>query len=81
MNKALFAYITLAALALAVFAVWPGLDLAGAHYFYHNGGFFGRSSFERFGRDFFRVTPFVVLAAYVALWLAKHLGVRLRLGA
>jgi membrane-associated phospholipid phosphatase len=78
MNKALFAYIALAALALAVFAIWPELDLAGARYFYHNGGFFGRSSFERFGRDFFRVTPFVVLAAYVALWLAKHLGARLR---
>jgi lipid A 4'-phosphatase len=76
--RALIVYITLAALALGVFAIWPELDLAGAHYFYHNGGFFGRSSFERFGRDFFRVTPFVVLAAYVALWLAKHLGVRLR---
>jgi membrane-associated phospholipid phosphatase len=78
MNKALFVYITLAALTLGVFAVWPGLDLAGAHYFYHRGGFFGRNSFERLGRDFFRVTPFVVLAVYAALWLAKHGGVRLR---
>jgi lipid A 4'-phosphatase len=77
MNKALFVYITLAAVALGVFAIWPGLDLAGAHYFYHGGGFFGRDSFERLWRDFFRVTPFVVLAAYPALWLAKHLGVRL----
>jgi membrane-associated phospholipid phosphatase len=78
MNKALFVYITLAALTLAVFAIWPGLDLAGARYFYHGGGFFGRNDFERFGRDFFRVTPFVVLAAYAALWLGKRLGVRLR---
>jgi lipid A 4'-phosphatase len=77
MNKALFVYIALAALVLGVFAIWPGLDLAGAHYFYHGGGFFGRDSFERLWRDFFRVTPFVVLAAYPALWLAKHLGVRL----
>ena len=77
MNKALFVYITLAALALAIFAIWPGLDLAGAHYFYHGGGFFGRNSFERSGRDFFRVTPFVVLAAYAALWLAKNRGVKL----
>jgi lipid A 4'-phosphatase len=76
MNKALFVYITLAALALAVFAIWPELDLAGARYFYHQGGFFGRNDFERFGRDFFRVTPFVVLAAYAALWLAKRRGVR-----
>ena len=72
MNKALFIYIALAALALAVFAIWPELDLMGARYFYHQGGFFGRNDFERFGRDFFRVTPFVVLAAYAALWLAKH---------
>ena len=78
MNKALFAYITLAALALAVFAIWPELDLMGARTFYHQGGFFGRNDFERFGRDFFRVTPFVVLAAYAALWLGKRLGARLR---
>src|ERR1700678_1774708 len=74
MNKALFVYITLAALALAVFAIWPELDLMGARYFYHQGGFFGRNDFERFGRDFFRVTPFVVLAVYAALWAAKRLG-------
>src|SRR5580693_2459687 len=78
MNKALFVYIALAALALAVFAIWPELDLAGARYFYHGGGFFGRNDFERFGRDFFRVTPFVVLVAYAALWLANRLGARLR---
>jgi lipid A 4'-phosphatase len=77
MNKALFVYIVLAALAAAIFAIWPGLDLAGARYFYHGGGFFGRNDFERFGRDFFRVTPFVVLVAYAALWLAKGLGARL----
>ena len=75
--KAIIVYVVLAALALGVFAIWPALDLAGAHYFYHGGGFFGRNSFERFDRDFFRVTPFVVLAAYAALWLAKRLGVKL----
>jgi lipid A 4'-phosphatase len=78
MNKALFVYITLAALALIVFAIWPELDLAGARYFYHEGGFFGRNSFERFGRDFFRVTPFVVLVAYAALRLATGFGAKLR---
>jgi lipid A 4'-phosphatase len=78
MKKALFVYIALAALALAVFAIWPALDLVGARYFYHAGGFFGRNNFERFGRDFFRVTPFVVLVAYAALWLAKRFGAKLR---
>ena len=75
MNKALLVYIVLAALTLAIFAIWPGLDLAGARYFYHDGGFFGRSDFERLGRDFFRITPFVVLTAYAALWLARHRGI------
>jgi membrane-associated phospholipid phosphatase len=78
MNRALFVYITLAALTLGVFAIWPELDLMGARYFYHQGGFFGRNDFERFGRDFFRVTPFVVLTAYAALWLGNRLGARLR---
>jgi lipid A 4'-phosphatase len=78
MSKALFVYIALAALTLAVFAIWPELDLAGARYFYHQGGFFGRNGLERFGRDFFRVTPFVVLVAYAALWFAKRLGAELR---
>src|ERR1700685_4584688 len=78
MNKALFVYITLAALALAVFAIWPELDLKGARYFYHQGGFFGRNDFERFGRDFFRVTPFVVRGVCGALWAAKRLGAGLR---
>ncbi len=78
MNKAFYVYVLLAALALVVFAIWPQLDLGGARYFFHNGGFFGRNDFERFGRDFFRVTPFVVLVAYAALWLAKQLGASLR---
>jgi lipid A 4'-phosphatase len=78
MNKALSVYIALAALTLVIFAIWPEIDLAGARYFFHEGGFFGRNDFERFGRNFFRVTPFVVLVAYAALWLAKHLGAKLR---
>jgi lipid A 4'-phosphatase len=78
MRSTLAVYLALAALTLGVFALWPGLDLTVAHYFYHDGGFFGGDSYERFGRDFFRVTPFVVLAAYAALWLAKRLGTKLR---
>jgi lipid A 4'-phosphatase len=78
MMKALLVYVALAALTLAVFAVWPQLDLMGAHLFYHRGGFFGRNDLERFGRDFFRVTPFIVLAVYAGLWLARRRGASLR---
>ena len=42
----------LIALTLAVFALWPGVDLAVAHFFYDRGGFAGRDGLERFGRDF-----------------------------
>jgi lipid A 4'-phosphatase len=77
MNKALFVYIALAALTLVIFAIWPEIDLAGARYFFHEGGFFGRNDLERFGRNFFRATPFVILAAYAALWLAKRMGAQI----
>jgi lipid A 4'-phosphatase len=76
--KALIVYLALAALTLGVFALWPQLDLIVARYFFHGGGFFGRDSLARLARDFFRMTPFVVLAAYAALWLAKRRGVMLR---
>src|SRR5271167_4196762 len=78
MNMALIAYVALTALTLAVFALWPGLDLAVAHLFYDGGGFIGHESLERFGRDFFRVAPFVVLALYAGLWLAKRRGAALK---
>jgi lipid A 4'-phosphatase len=65
----------LIALSLAVFALWPGLDLSVAHLFYDRGGFIGHDGLERFGRDFFRVAPFVVLAAYLALYALRRAGV------
>ena len=78
MSRALAVYVALTLLTLGVFALWPNLDLIGAHYFYDGGGFAGRDSLARFGRDFFRVTPFVVLTAFAALWFAKRRGVALR---
>ena len=71
----------LIALTLAVFALWPGLDLAVAHVFYDRGGFIGHDGLERFGRDVFRVAPFVVLAAYIALYALRRAGVAVVLGA
>ena len=55
--------------------MWPGVDLAVAHVFYDRGGFIGHDGLERFGRDFFRVAPFVVLAAYIALYGLRRAGV------
>ena len=78
MSRALAVYVALTALTLGVFAIWPNLDLIVAHYFYDGGGFAGRDSLARFGRDFFRVTPFVVLTAFAALWFAKRRGMALR---
>jgi membrane-associated phospholipid phosphatase len=72
--KAFFAYVALAALTLAVFALWPVVDLVVAHHFYDGGGFIGHDALDRLGREFFRVTPFVVLALYAALWLARRYG-------
>ena len=76
--KALVVYVALTALTLIVFALWPGLDPAVSHFFYDGGGFIGHEALARFGRDFFRVTPFVVLTLYAALWLARRRGARLR---
>jgi lipid A 4'-phosphatase len=76
--KTLRVYLALSALTLIVCAIWPGLDLAASHLFYDGGGFIGHERLARLGRDFFRVTPFVVLLLYAALWLAKRLGQRVR---
>lgn len=78
MSRALLVYLSLTALTLGVFAIWPDLDLDVAHFFYDGAGFAGRDVADRFGRDFFRMTPFVVLAVFAALWLAKRGGVALR---
>jgi lipid A 4'-phosphatase len=76
--KALNVYVALTVVTLAVFAVWPEFDFNVAGYFFHAGGFSGGDSFERFARESFRATPFVVLTAYAALWLAKRLRAKLR---
>ncbi len=60
-----------------VFAVWPDLDLAVTGLFYHQ-VFIGDSPIERLVRDFFRVTPFLVLIAFPALYLARRFGFAVR---
>ncbi len=72
--KALSVYVALTALTLAVFAIWPGFDLTVAHVFYRDGSFDGEGLPSQLMRRFFSDTPFVVLAAYAALWLARRKG-------
>ena len=77
-NRALLVYVVLTALTLGVFAIWPDLDLAVSHLFFWDGSFDGEGPTDHLARDFFRMTPFVVLAAYAGLWLAKRLGGKVR---
>ncbi len=72
--KALVIYVGLVALTLCVFTIWPTLDLTVAHVFYWNGSFDGDGLPDHLTRDFFRLTPFVALMAFAALWFAKRRG-------
>jgi len=60
-----------------VFAAWPDLDLAVTSLFYHQ-IFFGGSSIGRLVRNFFRVTPLLVLIAFAALYFARLFGFAVR---
>lgn len=71
--KPLTTYIALTALTLVVFAVWPAIDLAIARLFFDGRGFMG-GAFLRFLREMFADLPFVVLAAFVALWALRRAG-------
>jgi membrane-associated PAP2 superfamily phosphatase len=75
MARPLTVLIALTALTMAVFALWPGIDLTVAHYFYDRGGFLGRDGLERFGRDFFRVTPYLLLVGFAVLYGLRRFGV------
>lgn len=69
--------ITLALLiaAAAVFALWPNLDLAVARSLFRGDGFAGRGLVWTMGRNFFRIAPFVVLAAFAALYICRRRGI------
>ena len=71
-TRVLVTLIALTAAVGVIFALWPGLDLTVSHYFYDDGGFIGASRAARLGRDFFRVTPFLVLAAFVIQYFRRR---------
>jgi lipid A 4'-phosphatase len=59
-----------------IFALWPNLDLAVSHALYlDHEGFVGRGPVWAGARLFFRVLPFVVLAAFAALCFCRWRGV------
>lgn len=75
MCNTLFALVGATLATLVVFALWPQIDLDVARLFYGANGFIGHAPLERAARDFFRVAPFVVLAAFAALYGLRRFGV------
>jgi membrane-associated phospholipid phosphatase len=58
----------------AVFALWPGLDLATTRFIYDHGGLWGGSEYVRDARDILRLAPFWLLGVLAILWLARRLA-------
>jgi membrane-associated phospholipid phosphatase len=77
-RNSLLALVAASLATLAVFALWPQIDLSVARVFYGANGFFGRDSFERGARAFFNITPFVVLAAFAGAYAARRFGIAIR---
>jgi lipid A 4'-phosphatase len=80
MRNTLLALVALSLATLVVFALWPQIDLDVARVFYGADGFIGHNPFERAARDFFNVTPFVVLAAFAVLYGLRRFGVAVPYG-
>lgn len=58
-------------LVIAIFVMWPGLDLIVADWFHVDGAFFGASRAARAYRDVFWYGPFVVLAYAIVAALSR----------
>ena len=62
---------------VALFSVWPGLDLAAARLFYlGEGRFAGRTALGDFARTIGYAVPFLLLAPPLLIWLARRAGLR-----
>ena len=74
MRWLLAALVALTAATLIVFAIWPEIDLGVARLFYGPAGFIGQGGLGRIGREFFRMTPYLLLFGFAALYLLRQLG-------
>jgi lipid A 4'-phosphatase len=70
----LIALIVALAAVLAIFAIWPGLDLAVSRDFYVDGHFSGSGAAAKFGRDFFRTAPLALLIVMLIAYAVRRLG-------
>jgi lipid A 4'-phosphatase len=75
MRNIFLGLLALTAATLAVFALWPQIDLDAARVFYGDSGFIGHDPFERAIRGFFNITPFVVLAAFAGAYAMRRAGI------
>lgn len=74
MRSLLGVLIALTLATLAIFALWPQIDLTVARAFHGETGFIGHDPFERAIRAFFNIAPFVVLAGFAAAYALRRLG-------
>ena len=65
--------VALTAATLIVFALWPQIDIDAARAFFSDGRF-SHAPWERGARAFFNITPFVLLAAFAALYGLRRAG-------
>jgi lipid A 4'-phosphatase len=75
-RRAILTVALLLVVVAAIFALWPELDLAAARAFHDENGFIGQRLPARAIRDFFNLTPFVVLFVLAALYALKRCGLR-----
>jgi lipid A 4'-phosphatase len=71
--RLLLSLVALLLATLAIFALWPQIDLVAARFFYSASGF-SHAPLEGGLRAFFNITPFVVLAIFIALYGLRRFG-------
>jgi len=76
MRLILAALVALTAATLIVFALWPEIDLDVARLFHGPAGFVGQTPLGRIGREFFRITPYLLLFGFATLYLLRAFGAR-----